>query len=92
MKRNKDININLLIFDGWSPLHLACLNGFIDIVEFLIFHANANPISRNLTNNTTPLHMACWSGQLDVVRLLIEKAGCSISGIKYLISLSNIYI
>ena len=48
LSRNRELNVNLLNFDGWSPLHLAALSGQVLIAEYLIFGANANPLHKTL--------------------------------------------
>jgi ankyrin repeat protein len=54
--------VNLCDTDGYTPLHVACINGNIDIVNILL-KCNS---SVNLcdTDGFTPLHVACIHGHL----------------------------
>ncbi|GFR42211.1 hypothetical protein Agub_g3102 [Astrephomene gubernaculifera] len=53
-----------------SPLHLASLNGRLQVVQKLLA-AKAPPGSTNKEKNT-PLHLACSEGHFDVAKVLIE--------------------
>ncbi len=55
---------------GWTPLHLAALNGRVDIVASLLEHG-ADPNVQDKFGRT-PLHLAALNGHVDVVRLLLE--------------------
>ena len=57
--------------DGFSALHLACLNNYCDIVKILIDyeHLNINIKNQNLQ---TPLHLAVDKLNHDVVDLLVN--------------------
>ncbi|VDH97588.1 Hypothetical predicted protein, partial [Mytilus galloprovincialis] len=52
-----------------SVLHIACLNGFTQIVQILLDH-HAN-VDIQDTNGLTPLHITCMNGQVDSASLLI---------------------
>jgi ankyrin repeat protein len=60
----------LAISIGYTPLHLACYNGNIDIVNILL-KCNS---SVNLcdTNGSTPLHLACYNGHIDIANILLK--------------------
>lgn len=62
--------------DGSSSLHVACQEGYFDIVKLLL----ASGADQNLQakDGFTPLISACQNGHLDIVRLLIEN-GADIS-------------
>ena len=62
---------------GRSLLHLACEEGDVNLVQFLIRVHNANMNVRDDENNT-PLHVAALSGKEEVVLSLI-KLGCDIT-------------
>ena len=54
-----------------TPLHYACMKGYVDIVKILI-EKNADLNVKNKYNNT-PLHIACMRGYVDIVKLLIKN-------------------
>jgi ankyrin repeat protein len=62
--------MNLCGTNGYTPLHLACRNGNIDIVNILL-KCNS---SVNLcgTNGYTPLHLACRNGNIDIANILLK--------------------
>jgi ankyrin repeat protein len=57
-------SVNLCDTHGYTPLHVACRNGHIDIVNILL-KCNS---SVNLcdTHGYTPLHFACINGNIDI--------------------------
>ena len=55
---NKDVsNINLLNKNGISPLHIAVINGNLEIINFML-EKGANPNITSLNKKQTPLHYA----------------------------------
>ena len=55
---NQDIsNINLLNKNGISPLHIAVINGNLDIINYIL-DKGANPNISSLHKKQTPLHYA----------------------------------
>ncbi|KAJ3683822.1 hypothetical protein LUZ60_014049 [Juncus effusus] len=63
---------------GRTALHMACANGHLAIVNYLI----SNGADVNVTNleKNTPLHYACLNGQIEVIKALIT-AGASVSAL-----------
>lgn len=56
--------------DGYTPLHRACYNNFVDIAKLLLQY-NANPNAK--TNmGWTPLHSACKWSNAECVSLLLQ--------------------
>ena len=54
---------------GNTPLHLACENGHMDIVEFLVIEKRYN-VNCKRNDGCTPIHVACQKGQNHVVKFL----------------------
>ena len=59
-------------------MHMACLNGHLPVVRYLIEERHVDAQHVNQKCAFTPLHVACWAGQLPVVHYLIEKHGVNI--------------
>ena len=68
---DKGINIEVKNVDQRTPLHFACNNGHLPIVQYLI-EKGADIDAKN-TNQETPLHIACEKGHIQIVECLIEK-------------------
>ena len=60
---------------GDTPLHQACKQGWLDIVEILIERYGCDP-NMVTESNQSLLHYACQYEHIDIVTLLIEKYGC----------------
>ncbi|XP_023170187.1 ankyrin repeat domain-containing protein 49 [Drosophila hydei] len=56
--------------DGYTPLHRACYNNFLDIARLLLQY-QANPNARTELG-WTPLHSACKWSHADSVQLLLQ--------------------
>uniref|UniRef100_A0A3B3SKH6 Ankyrin 1 n=1 Tax=Paramormyrops kingsleyae TaxID=1676925 RepID=A0A3B3SKH6_9TELE len=56
---------------GFTPLHVACKYGKLDVAELLL-ERGANPNTSG-KNGLTPLHVAVHHNNLDVVKLLVSK-------------------
>ena len=67
-----DPNINNNIF-GYTPLHIASLNGHLDIVKYLVEECKTDPNIKNIENGSTPLHYASYSGHPDIVKYLVGE-------------------
>lgn len=72
-------DINKLSDDGMSPLHLAALEGNVQIMELLI--ANGARVNNIDGKSQTVLQYAVWAGQFDAAQLLIQH-GCDSSLVK----------
>ncbi|GJJ70340.1 uncharacterized protein EMPS_02689 [Entomortierella parvispora] len=56
---------------GYTPLHMACLRGNVEMAQMLETHT---PIDmQSVVDGSTPLQLACQSGSLTVVEFLLEK-------------------
>ncbi|XP_075153793.1 NF-kappa-B inhibitor cactus [Haematobia irritans] len=58
--------------DGDTPLHLACISGYVDVVAALIRMA-PHPCLFNIQNDEaqTPLHLATLTAQPKIIRMLL---------------------
>uniref|UniRef100_A0A8C5PX78 Ankyrin repeat domain 27 n=1 Tax=Leptobrachium leishanense TaxID=445787 RepID=A0A8C5PX78_9ANUR len=64
------LSVNVTSRDGFTPLHIAAMQGHSMLVSLLLKHG-ANVDAKN-TNRALPLHLACRSGHLEVVKFLID--------------------
>ena len=74
--------INGLTNDGYTPLHLACIKGHINIVRILLF---LKEIDVNIVNKKdgTALHIACKKNNMQIVSILVSfKADLNIKDSK----------
>lgn len=56
---------------GYTPLHIACHQGHINMVRLLIEHgAEVNPVT---SAGYTPLHQAAQQGHVLVINLLLKN-------------------
>ena len=58
---------------GWTLLHAASRNGYLDIVRLLLNHAVDIQVRNTL--HETPLILASIGGHVEVSRFLIEHQG-----------------
>ena len=60
---------------GFTLLHHACINGWLDFVKSLIHEHSCDPHAVTQAGQT-PLHWACGHGRFDIVRYLISEQHC----------------
>ena len=60
---------------GDMPIHLASVEGHLDVVKYLIIECRCDPNSRG-GNGRTPLHYACAFGRMDVMQYLVTNHQC----------------
>jgi len=70
-------DVGFLDYFGRTPLHRACENGHLEIVEYLWATGHAN-VGAADNQGQTPLHVACYFGRLDVVRYLLTHHGANL--------------
>lgn len=75
--RSTEVTVNIKDDNNDTPLHEACLNGFVDIVENLLTRMkleDPDNVDINPQNNEsqTPLHLACREGHVEVVKTLLK--------------------
>ena len=63
--------INGLTNEGYSPLHLACIKGHINIVRILLFLKEID-VNINHEKEGTPLHIACKKNNMQIVSILVS--------------------
>jgi ankyrin repeat protein len=62
--------VDLCDINGYTPLHVACINDNIDIVKSLLkCNSSVNLCS---TDGSTPLHVACINDNIDIVNILLK--------------------
>ena len=64
-------SVNQVIIDGNTPLHVASIQGHLEVVKVLI--SNDGSVNEADNDGFTPLHLA--SGHSEVVKLLVELEG-----------------
>ncbi|XP_053522555.1 ankyrin repeat domain-containing protein 27 isoform X8 [Artibeus jamaicensis] len=64
------LGVNVTSQDGSSPLHVAALYGWAELIPLLLKHG-ASVGARN-TNQAVPLHLACQQGHFQVVKYLLD--------------------
>jgi ankyrin repeat protein len=74
-----EINNNI----GLKALHVACVEGHLHIVEYLVSKAGVNveTTTNGLRNNAlhcTALHCAAYCGHVELVRYLVETLGANV--------------
>jgi ankyrin repeat protein len=57
--------------NGWTPLHFACLNGNIDLVNLFLY--NGAQTDAETTLRYTVLHLAAQRGHADIFQLLVNS-------------------
>ena len=78
MKQLCCVDVECRDVNGYTPLDLACENGHLAVVQYLVEEHGAQV---NVCNKYeyTPLHFACSNGHLAVVRYLVEEHGAQVN-------------
>lgn len=63
---------------GWTPLHIAAINGHLEVARVLCQNTSIN-VSQQDNNGRTPLFLAARSGQLDILHFLLLKSPTDVS-------------
>ena len=61
---------------GYTLVHYACINGWLDFVKSFIHEHSCDPHAA-AQYGQTPLHWACRYGRFDIVRYLISEQHCN---------------
>lgn len=72
LMREKDFNVNLTRWSGFSLLHRAATEGQTDVCDALLKHG-ARVNQRSVWGWHTPLHLALANGYEDTAKFLIEQ-------------------
>lgn len=63
--------------DGNTALHVACINGYKEMLEMLLLYYDGDVTDIINSNNRSALNLAAHGGYVDLVKMLIEE-GCHI--------------
>ena len=72
--------MNILDMYGYTPFHIACCLGYLEIVQLLMQDPRVN-INTSEKAGMTPFHEACRDGYLEIVQLLIQDPRVNINKI-----------
>lgn len=75
----EDDVVNCANADGITALHQACIDGSMEMVDFLLSHgANVNQVD---SEGWTPLHVAASCGNLEIAEFLLQQGAslCSVN-------------
>jgi ankyrin repeat protein len=75
---NKSFDINKQGFNQRTLLHVAALNGHVNLVEYLIETQHAQFDIEDEQGNI-PLHLACHNNHFEVVQKLVNRTGAKIN-------------
>lgn len=65
-------DVNRINKDGWNSFHLACREGLLLILDYLLVKVNASQWKTRSNNLRTPLHTAAMHGQLTTITYLLK--------------------
>ena len=69
---SRNVNVNRVTLDQWTPLQLASYQSHMDCVHELLQHSNLQ-INKMTYFRGTALHLACEVGNPELVRLLLDN-------------------
>lgn len=72
------LNVNVSNSEGFTPLHIAAMNGQSDLMRLLL-DAGAYPNVRTRQKGCTPLHLACQHQRVAAARILTQTGECNLN-------------
>ena len=70
-------NVNCTDYNGWTPLHWACLKGHVDVVRVLVSEFKAD-MTIQTSYGVTPLMLAAINKHDNVVHALLSDSQCPV--------------
>ena len=70
------VNADIRIIDNRTPLHIAAMNGHLELVKYFVENLNMDPNTRGF-NEWAPLHHSSAEGHHNIVKYLIENCHCN---------------
>ena len=67
--RSNSSAAGMMSSDGWTPLHVASQNGYLEIAQVFIEHGAS--VDSEVADGQTPLHLASHYGHLEIAQVLI---------------------
>lgn len=71
-------NVNCTGYLQYAPLHYAAIEGYLEVVEYLVNEGHADINCRD-ADGRTPLHKAAIVGNLEVIRWLVEEGHADVN-------------
>lgn len=71
------LNVNVSNSEGFTPLHIAAMNGQADMMRLLL-DSGAYPNVRTRQKGLTPLHLACQHQRVAAARILTQTGECNL--------------
>ena len=77
---DKKCDVNISDNNSQTPLHIACYEGKVALVEILLRNKCECDVNISDNNSQTPLHIACYKGNVALVEILLRhKCECDVN-------------
>ena len=70
--KDKRVDVNKQEKDGWTPLHIACATGNIEIVKYMLQDQRVD-VNQPNNNNVTPIWIASDNNYTQVVQAILQS-------------------